>query len=136
MNFAIYQSYVKEPLKFFAPGGCRKGRNCGANSPRGRKFSVQAPLQIYLPNEPVVPVQENYWQKERIEAKTPRLSEIQLKKIEITFEDCLGNGKKKKSEVGIGWGNVNRPFTTGVQEVRKNYRPVTVNPRYFRKLSV
>ena len=145
MNFAIYQSYVKEPLKFFAPSVSyrRKGRNSntGPSSPRhARRLSMQAaPLQLFFPNEPLMQTQEVFWQKPRTEGKTQRISEIHLKKIEIIFEESLCSKKNKKLEEGESesYYRVYRPNSSNPQEsVRKNYRPVTVNPRYFRKVQV
>ena len=122
MNYTIYQSYVKEPLKFFAPSNPpRRSNTFGIQSKKAKKTqNFAAPAQFFM--LPPGQSQNHGFFREKVDSAITKPETIKLKKVEIVFD-----------EVSLTSGsNTSRNYDQNT----KSFRPVTVNPRFFRKNSM
>jgi hypothetical protein len=136
MKFAIYQSYVKEPSRFFAPSSPHKKLGTARILASSRKSKIHKNFnssgKFLFPSTPVNILQDKIIEKPSHEAK-PRTLSVLLKKVEIVF-DCGVSGRSTGKRCEVLWEDgltTKRPFSSrGHSACRKTPRRNTFIPRF------
>lgn len=136
MKFAIYQSYVKEPSRFFAPSSPHKKLGTARILASSRKSKIHRNLnssgKFLFPNTPVNISQDKIIDEPRHESK-PRTLSVLLKKVEIVFDSGV-SGRSTGKRMEVLWEEglaTKRPFSSrGHSACRKASKRNTFIPRF------
>lgn len=134
MKLGIYQSYIKEPQKFFAPSNpCRFISNSTHPKPMRRKSCNDSPVYYILDPTPALIPPEPQNVKQKLVKKQPN---FQMNKIELTLQDFASTSNPRPSQLKQDSQINKRPNTTKAFIGRLTFRPCTVNPKVQRKNSI
>jgi hypothetical protein len=131
MKLAIYQSYIKEPQKFFAPSSpCRLNFNLNPIKPI-RRFSMnETPIVVQLTtssNSPLVASQTAKMNEHKKSASN------QLTKVELILEDIFHQQRTRSEKIKRDLQIFRRPNTSKTFYGKMMSRPLTVNTKYVKK---
>lgn len=131
MNFAIYQSYVRKPSRFFAPSIPQrkffKANTLISSKNTQRQSGLDKSYKFIFPSTPVGKLQDPLAEKPKVDIK-PKTPSVLLKKVEIIFGNRISvkSAGRKIEASGEESTVTKRPSSSrGIQTGRKSFHRTT-----------
>ncbi|OMJ65836.1 hypothetical protein SteCoe_37555 [Stentor coeruleus] len=135
MNFAIYQSYVRKPSRFFAPSIPQRklftSNTLISSKNTQRQSDSDKSYKFLFPSTPIGRFQDPLSEKPKVDIK-PKTPSVLLKKVEIVFENRISvKSVGRKIETPLEEIIVSkRPSSSkGIPVRRKSFQRKTFYPR-------
>jgi hypothetical protein len=134
MKLGIYQSYIKEPQKFFAPSNpCRLTCITTQYKPVRRMSCSESPVVYIFNPTPVLTPPESQIEKLK---QTKKHVNVQVNKVDLILQDFTSMKKPKSLKFKHELQGLKRPDTSKNFIGRKTFRPLTVNAMAMRRTSM
>ncbi|OMJ69716.1 hypothetical protein SteCoe_32479 [Stentor coeruleus] len=135
MNFAIYQSYVRKPSRFFAPSipqrKLLKTNTLISQKNTQRQSNIDKSYKFLFPSTPLGNLQDQISEKPKVDIK-PKTPSVLLKKVEIVFGNRISVKRvgRKIETSGEEITMAKRPNSSrGITTGRKSFQRTTFYPR-------
>jgi len=134
MKLGIYQSYIKEPQKFFAPSNPPRFASTNSQYKPIRRLSCNDFPVVYTLNPtPVLSPPEAQIEKQK---QGKKQTKIQVNKVELVLQDFASTNGSRTLKFEHDLQGIIRPGTTKYFMGRKSFRPLTVNAMAMRRNSL
>ena len=133
MKLGIYQSYIKEPQKFFAPSNPCRFPSSTPSKPIRRMSCNDCPVVYIINPNPVLSPPETQIDKQK---QNKKQMSVQVNKIELILQDFASIKNPRSLKFKHDLQGLSRPDTSKYFIRRKTFRPLTVNAMAMRKTSM
>ena len=131
MKLGIYQSYIKEPQKFFAPSSpCRANLYLNPVKPQRKMIQSENPIVLQILPLSTSSNSESDANKFKEQKKS---SSVHMAKVELILEDIFHQQRPKSDKLKTNLQIFRRPNTSKTFYGNTAFRPFTINSKYIKK---